>query len=192
MCSKLAYLVVLVSIIIVLVGSSGADDQFTKDKQECAPQLGVLAPCLPYVSGDNGDKTPTIDCCTALKQVVNASRKCLCLLVKYKDDPSLGLKINTTNALSLPAVCHAPANMSECPALLHLAPNSPEAKMFDDFARRSETSSSSPAASSNSTSSSSTGSSTAVKSDGGMGTRTLKARQPVYVAFLLILWFITF
>jgi hypothetical protein len=40
----------------------------------------------------------------------------LCVLVKDKDDPNLGIKINATLALSLPSVCGAThANVSHCP-----------------------------------------------------------------------------
>ncbi|XP_019163933.1 PREDICTED: protein YLS3-like [Ipomoea nil] len=102
-----------------------------KDRAECADQLVGLAPCLPYVSGDA--KLPTPDCCTGIKGVVEKSKKCLCILVKDRDDPSLGFKINATLALSLPDKCHAPANISQCPDLLHLAHNSPDAKIFEDF-----------------------------------------------------------
>lgn len=99
---------------LILLGLSRAN--IDKDKEECANQLVGLATCLPYVSG--GAKAPTPDCCTGLKEVLDKSKKCLCVLVKDRDDPSLGLKINATLALSLPTLCHAPvnaANVSMCP-----------------------------------------------------------------------------
>ncbi|KAJ8565680.1 hypothetical protein K7X08_008256 [Anisodus acutangulus] len=64
---------------------------------------------------------------TGLKQVLKANEKCLCLLIKDRNDPDLGLQLNVTLALTLPTVCQAPANISECPALLHLPANSPDA-----------------------------------------------------------------
>lgn len=84
-----------------------------QDKQECASQLVGLATCLPYVSGQA--KAPTQDCCAGFKQVLKESRKCVCILVKDRDDPSLGLKINATLALTLPATCHSPASVNDCP-----------------------------------------------------------------------------
>ncbi|KAF5200387.1 Yls3, partial [Thalictrum thalictroides] len=102
-----------------------------KDRDECASQLVGLSTCLPYVSGTG--KAPTPDCCKGLKQVLGKSRKCLCVLVKDRDDPELGLNINATLALGLPAVCKAQSNASECPALLNLPPNSPDAKVFEQF-----------------------------------------------------------
>lgn len=90
-----------------------ANSDIGKDRDECANQLVGLATCLPYVGGDA--KAPTPDCCSGLGVVVKSSKKCLCILVKDRDDPSLGLKVNATLALGLPTLCHAPFNVSECP-----------------------------------------------------------------------------
>lgn len=89
-----------------------ASSDVNQDKAECANQLVGLAPCLPYVGGQA--KVPTVDCCSGLKTVLDKSMKCLCVLIKDKDDPSLGLKINATLAATLPNTCHAPVNMSDC------------------------------------------------------------------------------
>ncbi|KAG8637306.1 non-specific lipid transfer protein GPI-anchored 6 isoform X2 [Manihot esculenta] len=129
-----------------------------QDKTECANQLVGLATCLPYVGGTA--KTPALDCCTGLKQVLEKSTKCLCLLIKDRDDPSLGIKINATLAATLPSACKAPANVTQCIDILHLAPNSTDAKVFAGFANIAKGSNSS-----------STGASEE-KSDGGMGKRS--------------------
>lgn len=87
------------------------DDE--KDKEECTQQLAGMATCLPYVSGDA--KAPTPDCCSGLKEVLKNNKKCLCVIVKDRNDPDLGLQINVTLALGLPDTCHATANVSNCP-----------------------------------------------------------------------------
>ncbi|KAF3673132.1 putative V-type proton ATPase subunit D-like [Capsicum annuum] len=115
----------LVLFFMLCVFASSATD---KDKQECTQSLIGLATCLPYVGGDAPEPTP--DCCTGLKQVLKSNKKCLCLLIKNRNDPDLGLQINVTLALTLPSVCQTPANISECPALLHLPANSPDAQIF--------------------------------------------------------------
>ncbi|KAK4787775.1 hypothetical protein SAY86_011608 [Trapa natans] len=112
-------------------GASGADDA-SKDRDECTDQLVGMATCLPYVQGEA--RAPTPDCCTGLKQVLATSKKCLCVIVKDGNDPQLGLNINVTLALGLPSICQASVNVSHCPALLHLDPNSPEAKVFYQYA----------------------------------------------------------
>ncbi|KAH0782425.1 hypothetical protein KY290_002023 [Solanum tuberosum] len=115
-----------------------------KDKEECTQSLIGLATCLPYVGGNA--PAPTPDCCTGLKQVLKASKKCLCLLIKDRNDPDVGLQLNVTLALTLPSVCKAPANISECPALLHLPANSPDAQVFYQIANNSSSIAGSPSA----------------------------------------------
>ncbi|KAL6500028.1 hypothetical protein OROGR_027938 [Orobanche gracilis] len=109
-----------------------------KDKERCANQLVGAATCLPYVSGEAN--VPPMDCCTGFNQIVEDSPDCVCLLVKDRDDPSLGLKINATRALGLPTRCKAPVDLKvgDCPALLHLPPNSSDAKVFQDFANNAK------------------------------------------------------
>lgn len=104
-------------VLLLMFFSTFCDADLSKDRQECADQLVGLASCLPYVGGDA--KSPTIDCCSGLKLVLQKSRECLCILVKDRNDPGLGLKINATLALSLPEKCHAPANVSECPGMYY-------------------------------------------------------------------------
>ncbi|MDG2774764.1 protease inhibitor/seed storage/LTP family protein, partial [Vibrio parahaemolyticus] len=83
-----------------------------QDKAECTDKLLGLAGCLPYVGGEA--KVPTMDCCSGIKEVINKSKRCLCILIKDRDDPSLGLKINVTLALNLPDVCETPTNITQC------------------------------------------------------------------------------
>ncbi|XP_010044958.2 non-specific lipid transfer protein GPI-anchored 6 [Eucalyptus grandis] len=153
-----------VAVTAAAVMGSGRSDM-DQDRAECADQLVGLASCLPYVGGDA--KSPTIDCCTGLKGVLQKSKKCLCILIKDRDDPNLGLKINATLALGLPTACHAPANISACVDLLHLPANSTDAKLFRGAANSTTVSSATatPAASANSTSTG--GGSAEAKSHGG-------------------------
>lgn len=97
-------------LLLLLVGSVSSD--LTKDREECGDKLVGLASCLPYVDGEA--KTPTIDCCSGLKVVLDKSKKCICILIKDRDDPNLGIKLNATLAIQLPSACHAPANISQC------------------------------------------------------------------------------
>uniref|UniRef100_A0A6V7QVU0 Bifunctional inhibitor/plant lipid transfer protein/seed storage helical domain-containing protein n=1 Tax=Ananas comosus var. bracteatus TaxID=296719 RepID=A0A6V7QVU0_ANACO len=89
--------------------------------------LVVLVSSFPMValSDLSGDRS---ECANQL--VLAKSPKCLCVLVKDRDDPQLGLKLNVSLALSLPAACSAPANISACPKLLNLPPNSTDAAIF--------------------------------------------------------------
>ncbi|KAM0950040.1 putative plant non-specific lipid-transfer protein/Par allergen [Dioscorea sansibarensis] len=120
--------------IFLLVNLTSSD--FAGDQAECGDQLVGLAGCLPYVQGDA--KSPTPDCCTGLKAVLSKSPKCLCVLIKDRDDPQLGLKINVTLAVTLPSACGAHAYISKCPKLLNLKPNSKDAQMFRQLAEATQ------------------------------------------------------
>ncbi|KAL8099463.1 non-specific lipid transfer protein GPI-anchored 14-like [Apium graveolens] len=179
MASKHMTVALTILVLIHFVGFGSAD--IGKDITQCADQLTVLGPCLPYVQG--GAKTPTLDCCAALKPVLQKSKVCLCVLIKDRDDPGLGLKINGTLALGLPQRCNAPSSsVNECPALLHLTPGSPDAKIFEDFAKNNNGTISTPTGKENGTSDGS--SSAAVKSDGGVENK----RFGLEMAFGLVLF----
>ncbi|CAK7339152.1 unnamed protein product [Dovyalis caffra] len=141
--SSISYILVL----LMLIGSAKSD--FQKDRAECADQLVGLATCLPYVGGDA--KAPTIDCCSGLKQVLGKSAKCLCILIKDRDDPNLGIKFNVSLVAKLPSLCHAPVNVTNCIDLLHLPAGSPDAKVFEGFANITQGNATTPVASGNST-----------------------------------------
>lgn len=100
--------------IFILISSSGlVTSDINQDKKECSAQLSEFTACLPFVGGK--EKSPTATCCTNLKKEINKTRKCLCLIVKDRNDPGLGFVLNATLALSLPTVCHTPGNASDCP-----------------------------------------------------------------------------
>ncbi|KAL8159469.1 hypothetical protein V2J09_001006 [Rumex salicifolius] len=179
---------VTAAVLVALFSAAAGDDQFTKDKQECAPQLVVLSPCLSYVGGNA--KAPTMDCCSSLKQVLTASKKCLCLLIKYRNEADLGVKIDANLALGLPAVCHATSDISNCPALLHLAPNSPDAKVFTDFAKGHNSTSTTSTASAPVTVTPASTSSDSKASDGGPSKRRLGALA-VFYGIVLLAFFLT-
>ncbi|KAA3471659.1 protein YLS3-like [Gossypium australe] len=90
-------------LITVLFGLASSD--VNQDKAECKNHLMGLAPCLSFVDGEA--KTPTVDCCGGLKQVLGKSKKCLCVVIRDRDDSSAGLKINATLAAALPSACRA-------------------------------------------------------------------------------------
>ncbi|GER50763.1 lipid-transfer protein, partial [Striga asiatica] len=105
--------VMLLLLALVITSEHVASGDVDKDREKCGNQLVGLATCLPYVSGDSISPAP--DCCTGLGTLLRTSPQCLCLLVKDRNDPSLGLNINATRAMALPSYCHAPANISACP-----------------------------------------------------------------------------
>ncbi|KAL6845709.1 hypothetical protein ACP4OV_024532 [Aristida adscensionis] len=127
---------VVVAVAMAAAAVAGVGGDFAADRAECSDKLAALATCLTYVEEGATAAAPTPDCCAGLKTVLQTSRKCLCVLVKDKDNPNLGLKLNVTKALALPNVCNAAANISDCPRLLNLPPNSKDAQIFEQYAKQ--------------------------------------------------------
>ncbi|XVE98226.1 hypothetical protein REPUB_Repub03eG0087500 [Reevesia pubescens] len=154
----------MVVICIVFVVGSWAMATMEDDEKECADQLANLASCIPYVSGTA--KKPTPQCCQDTQKVKASKPKCLCVLIKESTDPSLGLPVNTTLALQMPTACNIDAKVSDCPTILNLPPDSPDAKIFKETDKGSSTTSSTDSPpTSGSTSSSSSSSSAGTSSN---------------------------
>ncbi|XP_059634997.1 non-specific lipid transfer protein GPI-anchored 14-like [Cornus florida] len=134
-----------------------------EDEKDCADQLTNLAACIPYVSGSA--KKPTPECCEDTQKVKSAKPKCLCVLIKESTDPSMGLPVNTTLALQMPSACNIDAKVSDCPTLLNLPPDSPDAKIFKEADGGTSTTSSA----TNSPPSSTSGTSPSSSSSSGTG-----------------------
>ncbi|KRH08967.1 hypothetical protein GLYMA_16G184600v4 [Glycine max] len=92
------------------------------DSNVCLPHLLVLAITLVLVSHAMGDSAQDkqrcaeslTDCCSGLTQAMKTNKKCVCLILKDRDDPDLGLKTNMTIAVGLPSLCKTPDNLSQC------------------------------------------------------------------------------
>ncbi|XP_039831646.1 non-specific lipid transfer protein GPI-anchored 14-like isoform X2 [Panicum virgatum] len=134
--SRAAAAAAAVLVVAALAGVASGD--FAADRAECANQLMGLATCLTFVQEKATARAPTPDCCAGLKQVVAASKKCMCVLVKDRDEPALGFKINVTRAMDLPPLCNYPATFSDCPKILGMSPDAPEAEIFKEYARKHE------------------------------------------------------
>ncbi|XP_018481018.1 non-specific lipid transfer protein GPI-anchored 22-like [Raphanus sativus] len=115
----------------------GVRSDLNQDIKGCQDSMSDLYSCLPFVT--NKAKAPDSTCCTTLKEKLDKgqTKRCLCTLVKDRDDPGLGFKVDANRAMSLPSTCHIPANISQCPDLLHLPPDSVAAKIFKQFTESS-------------------------------------------------------
>ncbi|EER93260.1 hypothetical protein BDA96_01G051600 [Sorghum bicolor] len=176
-----AALVVVAAFVVVLSVSAGvARADFAKDRAMCADKLMGLATCLTFVQDKATARAPTPDCCAGLKQVVAASKMCMCVLVKDRDEPALGFKINVTRAMDLPSLCSNPATFSDCPKILGMSPDAPEAEIFKEYAKKHEGQNGTtiPAAA--------TGAAATGKSTSAAPTADGAGRQPCAVFFYLV------
>ncbi|KAG2384793.1 Protein YLS3 Protein YELLOW-LEAF-SPECIFIC GENE 3 Xylogen-like protein [Vigna angularis] len=132
-------MLVLAMILVLVMHAMGDSAQ---EIQKCVETLSGVATCLPYLGGEA--KAPTADCCSGIRQAMKSNKKCICVILKDRDDPDLGFKINITITVGLFSLCKAPDNLSQCSALLHLDPNSPEAQAFNEKGVNSNGDSASP------------------------------------------------
>ncbi|WOG82862.1 hypothetical protein DCAR_0102031 [Daucus carota subsp. sativus] len=139
--SDMSVATILAVLVVMNFAGLGAADM-EKDRNQCGSQLEALLPCLAYAQGQQ--KSPPLDCCTGLKQVLQKSKVCLCVLIKDRNSLGPGLELNATLALGLPTRCNAPSEVDQCPSLLQLKPGSPDAKIFEDFAKNNNGSISTP------------------------------------------------
>ncbi|OIW11152.1 hypothetical protein TanjilG_22959 [Lupinus angustifolius] len=84
-------------LVIVAMLCAGAAAQ-----SSCVNTLVSLSPCLNYITGNSS--TPSSGCCSQLANVVRSSPQCLCQVLNGGGS-SLGININQTQALTLPAAC---------------------------------------------------------------------------------------
>ncbi|ESR43171.1 hypothetical protein CICLE_v10013719mg, partial [Citrus x clementina] len=110
---------------VFIVTSAGfVSSDFNQGRKECGDQLADFSACLPFVGGKAKSPTPT--CCSNITKEGSKTRKCL-----------HGFKMNATLALSLPSVRHAPAKVSDCPALLNPPSNPTDAQVLEQLAANS-------------------------------------------------------
>lgn len=87
--------------VFIITSTGFVSTDFNQDKEECDDQLADFSACLPFVGGKAKSPTPT--CCSNIRNEGSNTRKCL--LVKDRNEPSLGFKMmNATLALSLLSV----------------------------------------------------------------------------------------
>ncbi|XP_059302440.1 non-specific lipid transfer protein GPI-anchored 5-like [Lycium ferocissimum] len=89
----------LIALIVVGMISRGAMAQ-----SNCMNALLSMYSCLSYVTGSTS-KTPSSSCCSALSGVLQSQPRCLCTIANGGGS-SLGVQINQTLALALPAACN--------------------------------------------------------------------------------------
>ncbi|XP_042451651.1 non-specific lipid transfer protein GPI-anchored 4-like [Zingiber officinale] len=73
------------------------------DPEDCSNVLTDLLDCLPYVSNGSNTSSPSAGCCIGVTDVVIGSPACICDALKQARE--LGVELNTSRVLALPAAC---------------------------------------------------------------------------------------
>ncbi|MBA0828957.1 hypothetical protein Goarm_013582 [Gossypium armourianum] len=74
---------------------------------DCSSLILNMADCLSFVSSGSKTSKPGGTCCSGLKTVLKAGPQCLC--EAFKSSASLGVTLNVTKAMTLPAACKVSA-----------------------------------------------------------------------------------
>ncbi|RLN35940.1 non-specific lipid transfer protein GPI-anchored 2-like [Panicum miliaceum] len=86
----------------LLLAGGALAQQSPSPSSQCTSVLVSLSPCLSYISGN--ESAAPAPCCAQLGKVVQSDPQCLCVALSA-DPASLGLSVNRTRALGLPAAC---------------------------------------------------------------------------------------
>ncbi|KAK8562723.1 hypothetical protein V6N13_018710 [Hibiscus sabdariffa] len=81
---------------------------------DCSTLILNMADCLSFVSSGSKASKPDGACCSGLKTVLKSGPECLC--EAFKNSASLGITLNVTKAMTLPAACKvsAPPSATNC------------------------------------------------------------------------------
>ncbi|PIN11307.1 hypothetical protein CDL12_16088 [Handroanthus impetiginosus] len=109
---------------------SGADNSLAG---KCSSVLQKVTPCLAFATAK--EAAPSKDCCDSVTDLKDTDPACLCFIIQQIHNGSSeaikSLGVQESRLLQLQSACRvANASISECPRLLHLAPNSPDAAIF--------------------------------------------------------------
>ncbi|XP_074563622.1 non-specific lipid transfer protein GPI-anchored 1-like [Curcuma longa] len=140
MSTSSSWLLLLVLLLCVVVAAAAADSSL---QDLCQQNTSNLSPCIDYASGSSD--RPNSECCATVRDIRNTQPVCLCFAVQQTHNStstwrSLGLKVD--RLLMLPGACNlANSSASNCTALLHLSPSSPDYSIFTNVTQASGTSS---------------------------------------------------
>ncbi|KAG6651990.1 hypothetical protein I3843_06G145200 [Carya illinoinensis] len=106
MAAKLSLSLVLCVLAIWAVNfaNGGSSDNAPAPSVDCSSLILNMADCLPFVTAGSNTTKPEGNCCAGLKTVIKADADCLC--EAFKNSASLGVVLNVTKAMSLPAACN--------------------------------------------------------------------------------------
>ncbi|KAI3515959.1 hypothetical protein L1887_14866 [Cichorium endivia] len=105
--------------------------------EQCASKLTTVMTCVAFATGK--EATPQQKCCDSVKEMKESNPACLCFLIQQihnGTNPTLQkMNIQESRLLQLPSACKiANASISDCPKLLNLPSNSPDAALFTNNA----------------------------------------------------------
>ncbi|XP_039035027.1 non-specific lipid transfer protein GPI-anchored 31-like [Hibiscus syriacus] len=104
---SLALSLAILSILAVDADHHHAAAPSPSSSVDCSSLILNMADCLSFVSSGSKASKPEGTCCSGLKTVLKSGPECLC--EAFKSSASLGVSLNITKAMTLPAACKVSA-----------------------------------------------------------------------------------
>ncbi|XAR48182.1 hypothetical protein NMG60_11030918 [Bertholletia excelsa] len=120
--------VLAVLAVAAVAASATAAEDLTK---KCNKYVDKVTPCLDFASGKA--QAPSASCCQSVGEITKSEPVCNCFVIQQVHNGSAEAKqlgIQEGRLLQIPSACKLNANLSDCPRLLNLPPNSPDAAIF--------------------------------------------------------------
>ncbi|KAH6824898.1 hypothetical protein C2S53_018782 [Perilla frutescens var. hirtella] len=110
--------------------------------EKCSTQFQKVTQCLTFVTAKAA--APSKDCCDSVTELKDSEPACLCYIIQQVHNGSnaavKSMGLQEARLLQLPSACKlANASVADCPKLLNLAPNSPDAAIFNNVSTSSTT-----------------------------------------------------
>ncbi|KAI5661419.1 hypothetical protein M9H77_20742 [Catharanthus roseus] len=111
--NRLIRLVVVLGVILIISNNKVVESASSSGAGAAAPAVDcssltlTMADCLSFVTSGSTVEKPEGSCCSGLKTTLKTDAECLC--EGFKNSAQLGITLNVTKALSLPAACHVSA-----------------------------------------------------------------------------------
>ncbi|GAA0185992.1 hypothetical protein LIER_33280 [Lithospermum erythrorhizon] len=120
------------------------------DSNPCGIFFTKFTACLRFATGKI--RTPNKECCDSISDINNDEEKdmlCLCYLIQRihhgNSTHLMIMGVQETVLLQLPSACNFEyANVADCPKLMELPPDSPDAAIFNNFTSSASPPSASP------------------------------------------------
>ncbi|KAE8690850.1 Glycosylphosphatidylinositol-anchored lipid protein transfer 1, putative isoform 2 [Hibiscus syriacus] len=124
--------IVSIATITMLACFVGAADESGLANQ-CSKDFQSVMSCLNFAQGKA--EKPSKECCGSVSSVKENEPKCLCYILQQSQTSGAqslkSMGVQQDKLFQLPTACQLKnASVSDCPKLLGLAPNSPDAAIF--------------------------------------------------------------
>ncbi|KAI4296333.1 hypothetical protein L6164_036299 [Bauhinia variegata] len=107
MAAKFTFFLCILAIWAVDSACGASSHNAPTPSTDCSTLVLTMADCLSFLSNGSTIKKPEGTCCSGLKSVLKSDPACLCQA--FRSSTQLGVVLNVTKAVTLPAACKVSA-----------------------------------------------------------------------------------